>query len=60
MPKHMVHPLGHGIAQNTEYEEMIIKKIWCLYKLEIRSKIKKKKRSDNFKIEKGLKTTQKT
>ena len=23
MPKHMVHPQGNGIAQNTKYEEMI-------------------------------------
>jgi hypothetical protein len=22
MPKHMVHPQGNGIAQNTKYEEM--------------------------------------
>ena len=35
MPKHMVHPQGNGIAQNTKYEEMI--NIWYLYKLEIRS-----------------------
>ena len=26
MPKHMVHPQGNGIAQNTDYEEMIKKK----------------------------------
>ena len=25
MPKHMVHPQGNGIAQNTKYEEMIKK-----------------------------------
>ena len=23
MPKHMVHPQGNGIAQNTKYEEMM-------------------------------------
>ena len=40
MPKHMVHPQGNGIAQNTKYEEMI-KQPWYLYKLEIRSKTKK-------------------
>ena len=22
MPKHMVHPQGNGIAQNTKYEEI--------------------------------------
>ena len=35
MPKHMVHPQGNGIAQNTKYEEMI--NMCYLYKLEIRS-----------------------
>ena len=39
MPKHMVHPQGNGIAQNTEYEETIT--MLYVYKLEIRSKTKK-------------------
>ena len=30
MPKHMVHPQGNGIAQNTKYEEMT-KKTYGIY-----------------------------
>ena len=39
MPKHMVHPEGNGIVQNTKYEE--ITKLGYDYKLKIRSKTKK-------------------
>ena len=54
MPKHMVHPLGNGIAQNTEYEEMINN----THGIYISSKFAHKlTSSDNFKIEKGLNTT---
>ena len=54
MPKHMVHPQGNGIAQNTKYEEMI-KTTYGIY---ISSKFDQtRKSSDNSKIEKGLKTT---
>ena len=54
MPKHMVHPQGNGIAQNTKYEEMINNK----YGIYISSKFAQKRTgSDNSKIEKGLKTT---
>ena len=38
MPKHMVHPQGNGIVQNTKHEDMT--KTWYLYKLEIRSTTK--------------------
>ena len=56
MPKHMVHPQGKGIAQNTKYKEMINK-----YGSYISSKFaQKRKSSDNSKIEKGLKTTPQT
>ena len=55
MPKHMVHPQGNGIAQNTKYEEMTKQ-----YGIYISSKFaQKRKSSDNSKIEKGLKTTPK-
>ena len=52
MPKHMVHPQGNGIAQNTKYEEM------TKYGIYVSSKFaQKRKSSDNSKIVKGLKTT---
>ena len=48
MPKHMVHPQGNGIAQNTKYEEMIKHGICISSKF-----AQKRKSSDNSKIEKG-------
>ena len=48
MPKHMVHPQGNGIAQNTKYEEMI------KYGIYISSKFaQKRKSSDNSKMAKN-------